>query len=182
MLGTTHLAGAAAAGLAVSTGLGLELPEVAVLAGGSLLTAKLPDVDRSENAGPNHRALPHSLLLAGGAVLAGTLVGASYLSSAAAPPAAEGLLASVEVAPELTARASALVEAGYASAAVAGLGTGYLSHLVLDALTPARIWLLFPGGSKVGYPLLARVGDAREALVRWALVILSGLLVLGVWG
>lgn len=45
-----------------------------------------------------------------------------------------------------------------------GFALGYLSHLLLDALTVKGIWLASPGGRRLAFPLV-REGRVPEPLV-----------------
>jgi membrane-bound metal-dependent hydrolase YbcI (DUF457 family) len=112
----------------------------------------LPDVDRGTHGGRapwNHRGLPHSLLLAGGVwVLIAALAVALYGLDAPA--------AAYESGERARERPSAL--AGFLAL---GGASGYLSHLLLDSLTPKRVWLLLPGGRRVGWGGI-RAGSSRE--------------------
>lgn len=68
MLGRSHVIGAAAIGVAAAAATGHSPGEAVIVGAAATVTAKLPDVDRLVNKGPNHRSLTHSLVIAGGGV------------------------------------------------------------------------------------------------------------------
>ncbi len=86
MLGRSHVIGAAAVGVAAAAITGHAPAEAVAVGVAATVTAKLPDVDRIVNSGPNHRSITHSVLLAGGLVVALAFFasqGAGALASAA---------------------------------------------------------------------------------------------------
>lgn len=137
MLGKTHVIGAAAAGAGTAAAMGLSAGHAAAMAGGAAVTAKLPDIDRMINSGPNHRSLTHSMILAGGGVLA-----LAYYFCSLLPATLMGMGFIVPV-------------------VVWGLAIGYVSHLVLDSCTSKKVPLFLPGGMKFGIGLV-KTGTATE--------------------
>lgn len=157
MNGPTHMVGAAAAGVGVAAATGAGVPETAALVAGALLADRVPDQDRHISSGPNHRSLTHSLLFAGGlAVVVGVFIGT--VSTTTDP----GLRAAV-------------------AAFGLGIPAGYLAHLLLDSLTPKRVWLLLPGGPRFGAGFID-TGGIGEGLVFVALCVLGGGTLLSVVG
>ncbi len=145
LTGKTHLVGA----LLASTVLSFGLDPVGTMAfvATAAIGCKVPDLDRVINSGPSHRSLPHSLGIAGGAVVA------LALFAAALPDANTFLITS-------------------------GFAVGYLSHLLLDALTPSKIPLLLPGGPRFGIGIIP-TGSLREGACFFLLtLLLVGVLVL----
>ncbi len=131
MLGKTHVIGGIATGAATGAAFGLPIGHTVAMAAASGITAKLPDVDRLINKGPNHRSLTHSLVIAGG----GFLALAYYLCS---------------ILP------STLLGMGFIVPVIIwGLAIGYVSHLLLDSFTCKKIPLLFPRGAKFGGGLIS---------------------------
>lgn len=169
MMGPTHIVGGAAAGLGVAYASGLGAEAATALTVGAVATAKLPDIDGKINPSPQHRSLPHSLLLGGGAAVVVALV----LWQALASGAADGIIAG---------------SAGYVSAAtlqfvVAGGVAGYLAHLFLDAMTSAGIWLLMPKGKRLGLPkkYAIRTDSPKEYAFCGVLILAAIALGLGVF-
>lgn len=142
--------GAAAIGVAVAAATGHSPVEAAAVGAAAVVTAKLPDVDRLVNDGPNHRSLPHSLIIAGGLVVALAV----YASTR--PEVAEAGILGMRL----------------GSAVVLGLAVGYLSHLALDAITTAGIPLFLPGGPRLSLGLV-RTGKLGEQVVVWILVAVA---------
>lgn len=154
MTGRTHLLAGAAAGAAFLSLRGAGAPDpggAAAALGAACLGALLPDIDHpgsllSRGAGPAG-AVPGLFLRHRGPThsLAAALAawaGASWLCAARGLPAAAALAALL----------------------------GYLSHLLLDALTPGGVPLLWPlSGRRAGLPLV-RVGSALEGLARLAIL------------
>jgi membrane-bound metal-dependent hydrolase YbcI (DUF457 family) len=149
----THLTGAGVAGLAAGAAWGLGPAQTLVLFAAALPVASLPDKDRLLNPGRDHRSWPHSIILGGG----GILIAAYYLSRW-------------------------LVEEHVPLLALApyGVAAGYLSHLMLDALTGAGVWVLAPGGPRVRLASI-ELGGPGEDLVRGSLWAAGGLIVLYAW-
>ena len=142
----THMVGAAAAGAGLAALTGAGLTETLALVGGALAADRIPDQDRFFDDSPKHRSMTHSLVLGGGAAVAAALLLQAFAASVA-------------------------VEPGFAAAMTAfglGLPAGYLAHLLLDSLTPERIWLLLPGGPRFG-PGFMEVGSIGEGVVFLAL-------------
>lgn len=156
MLGRTHVIGAAAVGAATGAAAGLSPAETIALAAGAAVTAKLPDVDRIINSGPNHRSLTHSVVLAGGLVVALAFAVTAGLSGET-------------------------VEDALIAAAVWGGAVGYLSHLALDSMTAKSIPLLWPGGPMFSLGSIV-TGKIAERLVLWLLVAVCGAVVLASYG
>jgi len=60
----------------------------------------------------------------------------------------------------------------------AGFAAGYLSHLLLDALTPSRVPLLLPGGPRFGLGVIP-TGSLREGILCFLMTfLLAAVLVL----
>lgn len=185
MLGPTHANGAIAAAVVVSAAVGLDPLQAITFTVTSAVAAYLPDKDRLVDSGPNHRSLTHSFAFG---------LGISYVLVAYVRPRV------VEIGPALGSRLGdrlgelpvlgALVggtfASGFASAAgewvaslvlIAALGAalGYLSHLLLDALTPAGVWILLPGGPRLCLPVVRKVGNATESLINRGFQVVTAL-------
>lgn len=158
MLGRTHVIGGAAIGAATGAAVGLSPVETVALAAGAAVTAKLPDVDRVVNKGPNHRSLTHSVVFAGGLVVA-----LAFAVTAGGYIAADGL------------------EGALIAAAVWGLAVGYVSHLLLDSMTDKSVPLLWPGGPLFSLGSVA-TGKFGERLVLWLLLVVCAAVVVAVYG
>lgn len=171
MNGPTHHAGAILAGVGASVALGLDPAGAIALTAGSAAAAMAPDVDRRSNPGPNHRALPHSLIFAGGGVTVLAVLASLYLSSTAGH----------ELLAPLAQAQTTLLTPGNLSLVPLGVAAGYLSHLLLDSMTPARIFLLHPGGRRIGLGRV-KVGGGVEHLMRIGLVLGALALFLGSYG
>jgi membrane-bound metal-dependent hydrolase YbcI (DUF457 family) len=172
MMGPTHFAGGALAGLAVSYGIGLGLEQAAALTAGAIATSKLPDIDAEVKRGPDHRSFPHSLVIGGGvALMVALVVWGTVLTGAA-----NGLIYAL---PD-----SAPVSAATLNLAVAGGVLGYFTHLLLDAMTRSGIWLLMPKGKALRLPkrYSVRIGGVGEWLVSGVMVVCALMLGLAVFG
>lgn len=130
-----------------------------------------PDVDRSNGRGPNHRDLPHSLLYAGGGVLVLAIIVSLWIGGGGAN----------ELLAPLGAAQTTLLTPQNLSLVPLGVAAGYLSHLLLDSMTPARIFLSRPGGRRVG-PGSVKTGGSVEHLLRAVLVLGAAAVFLGVYG
>lgn len=150
MLGRSHVIGAAAIGVGAAALTGHAPAEAVAVGAAATVTAKLPDLDRIVNDGPNHRSLTHSVVLAGGLVVVLAFI------------LAQGMGA-------------------LGSAVVFGLAAGYLSHLLLDAMTPKSIPLLWPGGPLFSLGSIA-TGKLGERVVVWCLVTGAVVVALGAYG
>lgn len=131
MLGRTHMAGGAVAGLLAAKALGYTGNTEVAMVGVAALAALLPDIDTPDsiighiiapvsvllNTVVGHRKLTHSLLAA---VLAGAA--ASYIPGSSLP---------------------------YVAAVMAG----YLSHLLLDFLNPQGVPFFYPYPRRYCLPL-----------------------------
>ncbi len=146
MLGKTHVIGAVATGAATGAAFGLPISHTVAMAGASAVTAKLPDLDRLVNKGPNHRSLTHSAMMAGGGV-----AGLAYYVCSRLP---DSLLGWGFIVP----------------AVVWGLAVGYLSHLILDSFTSKKVPLLFPGGARVGMGVVKTGTTGESAFLALAIV------------
>ncbi len=159
-----YLTGGTLAALVVSAAGGLGFEQAAALTVGSVAASRLPDVDARIIRGSGHRHLPHSLAFGGGgAVLVGLILVVWLRASAAG---------------------SGWLNPGTLSAAVVGATLGYLVHLALDAATKSGIWLVMPGGTRVGLPraYAVRTGSLAELGVAAAMVALCLALGLAVFG
>lgn len=149
MNGSTHLMAGLCAGLTISTAMGLDLlpaAGVALLAGAASL---LPDIDH-----PRSRAA-RKLGPARGAP--GWLLGH------------RGVTHSLLALAALAGVCWLLLPMPAASAVAAGYG----SHLLLDALTPRGVPLLWPLGTRLRTPLTARSGGIVDLLLLWGLGLLG---------
>ena len=163
MNGPTHQAGALLAAGLYAQAAGLSPALTFVTAAGAYLAARRPDMDAApESEDPkrryDHRGYPHSLLFAGGGVLtlalwAVAIFGYPPRDLAEGLPLAEALVSLSEGPP-----------APLAGALAVGFALGYLSHLLLDALTVKGIWLMSPGGCRLAFPLV-KEGRVPEPLV-----------------
>lgn len=166
VLGPTHVNGALAAGAVSAAVWGLDPLQLTTIAAASSLAAGLPDEDRVVNDGPNHRSLTHSVAFA--AVVAAFLL--AYVSPRIPDigPAVGSKLVELPLAGGLLGEANAGSIGEYLAALMLigaiGLAIGYFSHLLLDALTPAGVWILLPGGPRFSLPLVSKVGNATEDL------------------
>lgn len=137
MLGRSHVIGAAACGVAAAAITGHAPEEAVVVGGAAILTAKLPDVDRVINSGPNHRSLTHSVVLAGGLVVALAFVlsqGAGPLASAVLFGLAVGYLSHLAL-DAMTAASVPLLWFGGPRLSLGSIATGKLGERVV-------VWLL----------------------------------------
>lgn len=139
----THVLGAVAASIAVSQLLGFDLAHTAVVVGTAVAGGKAPDLDRHIDDGPDHRSITHSVVFGGGGVvvLAAVVFAAAHIS---ATP--------------------------YLGAGAIGVAAGYLSHLLLDSLTPARVFVAGSGGRRIG-PGLIKTGGLGEMGVMATLAV-----------
>ncbi|MDP9474357.1 MAG: metal-dependent hydrolase [Actinomycetota bacterium] len=163
MNGATHQAGALLAAGLYAQAVGLSPALTAVTAAGAFVAARGPDVDSSpESEDPkrryDHRGYPHSLVFAGGGVLALALWAVALLGYPASDLARDLPLSAALVA------VSEGPPAPLAGVVAVSFALGYLSHLLLDALTVKGIWLLSPGGRRLAFPLV-RQGRVPEPLV-----------------
>lgn len=137
MLGRSHVIGAAACGVAAAAVTGASPEEAVVVGVAATFTAKLPDVDRIVNDGPNHRSLTHSVVLAGGLVVALAFffsAGAGVLMSAAILGLALGYLSHLAL-DAMTTASVPLLWPGGPRFSLGGLATGKLGERVV-------VWLL----------------------------------------
>ena len=171
MLGKTHVTGALAAGAAGAALLGVDPVQATVMGSTSALAAGLPDEDRVLDDGPGHRSITHSVAFAAGVAFVFLSYLGPRLSSLEAVfangisglPVLGGLAG-----PEVASSAGAVLGAWFAETVLAGAvgaGIGYVSHLALDALTPAGVWVLLPGGPRISLPVVSKVGNATEKLI-----------------
>ena len=58
----------------------------------------------------------------------------------------------------------------------AAVGIGWLVHVAGDALTTGGVPVLWPWRRRVSWPLLARTGSAREAILGVALLVVLAVL------
>ena len=178
MMGKTHVTGAIAAGTTGAALAQLDPVEACALTATSAVAAGLPDEDRVLDDSPNHRSLTHSLSFAVVLFLAFLVylrprmadLGPQFAQEAAGLPFIPFI--GGFGGEELAAGVGSYL-AGLLFIAVAGLGLGYLSHLLLDALTPAGIWLVLPGGPRLRVPVISKVGDAREAVAERLLAVVA---------
>lgn len=173
----THVAGALALGVGISAAAGLNPAQAAVFTGAGALAAGAPDGDRVLDDSRNHRSMTHSVA---------TVAGLAALALVYLRPATERLAALMSDA--WTSRLSSVAEAPLIGPAVvgqaplvgawlAGLGwlavlgalVGYASHLALDAMTPAGVWLFLPGGPRLRFVVVDKVGNHTELALRAAL-------------
>lgn len=148
MMGPTHELGGFTAGLGAAALLTAEgqVAEGAVLATASVLTSRVPDVDLALGGGPDHRSMTHSLVFAGGALIAG----AYFLLTALGINVLAAFTGGGIRAPGASGEAILGIPLTVHAALVMGLVVGYLSHLLLDSMTPKGIFLLTPDGPRVG--------------------------------
>lgn len=163
MNGPTHQAGALLAAGLYAQAAGLSPALTVVTAAGAFFAARRPDMDSSpECEDPkkryDHRGYPHSLLFAGGSVCLLALW-AVALFGHPAPDLAQGLPL-----PEALVALSEEPSAPLVGLAAVGFALGYLSHLLLDALTTKGIWLARPGGRRLAFALVEE-GRVPEPLV-----------------
>lgn len=166
MNGPTHVVGGALAGLSVSAVSGVGAEAAAALTVGAVATSKLPDLDRYIDRSPNHRSLPHSLILGGGSFMMAALIALVLLTSGAFDEQLYSVFTGQIVTPVTL------------HFALIGAVAGYLVHLGLDCLTSAGIWLLLPGGKRVGLPKKSAVrsgGAVEHAIAACMLVACLGL-------
>lgn len=169
MNGPAHLGAALFAAAAAAWALGAPVAAAPALALGAAATAKLPDIDREVNSGPNHRSVTHSAVIAGLPALATGLFAGNLVS--ALMPAVLGDV------PVVGALAAELLRYLLVGAAV-----GYLSHLLLDALTPKRIPLLVGGSPRFGFPLVnSKRYPFLEPLAALSLTVAAALVGINLW-
>lgn len=149
MMGPTHELGGFTAGLGAAALLTSEgqVAEGAVLATASVLTSRLPDVDLALGGGPDHRSMTHSLAFAGVPLVVGAFLLLSALGLDVTGSLSGGGIAAVGGG---SGEAILGIPLTVHAALVMGLVVGYLSHLVLDSLTPKGIFLLTPDGPRIG--------------------------------
>lgn len=176
MTGATHQAGALLAAGLYAQAIGLSPALTVASAAGAFVAAPLPDIDSSRD--PNdprrfdHRRLPHSIVFAGGGVLLIALLAVAAFGYPSAELGEDRSLSS----------ALLLLYQGAPGELVAvvavGGALGYLSHLFLDSLTTKGVWLLWPGGRRLGFPLVKQGGLPEPlVLVGIALALLPTLVV-----
>lgn len=166
MNGPTHVVGGALAGLSVSAVSGAGVQAAAAITVGAVATSKLPDLDRYVDRSPQHRSLPHSLILGGGGFMVAALVAMGLLASGGFDEQLYSLFSGNIVTP-VTLRF-----------AVIGAVAGYLAHLGLDCLTSSGIWLLWPKDKRVGLPKKSAIrtsGVVEHAIAGCMLVACLGL-------
>lgn len=165
MMGHTHVLGGAVAGLAVSYGAGLGFEGAAALTIGAIATSKLPDVDARVIRGPDHRSVPHTVVLGGGFAVVAALVAYVWLSANAS---------STSLGP---------LGPGTVALLAPGAAIGYLTHLALDASTKSGIWLLLPKDKRVGLPrkYAVRTGSPTELLISGGMALMTLVLAVAVF-
>lgn len=162
MTGATHQAGALLAAGFYAQALGFSPALTVVTAAGAFAAACLPDTGYDPEAGDpgryEHRGLPHSLVLAGGLVCLAALVAVALFGYPALDAGGDGPLVQAVVS------LSGSDPEGLVAVAAVGAALGYVSHLLLDGLTTKGIWLMSPGGRRIGAPLVKK-GRVPEPLV-----------------
>ena len=163
MTGATHEAGALLAAGLYAQAADLSPALTVVTAAGAFFAARRPDMDSAPGsedpkARYDHRGYPHSLVFAGGGVLVLALWAVAIFGHPA-PDLARGLPL-----PEALVALSEGPPAPLVGVAAVGFALGYLSHLLLDALTTKGIWLSSPGGRRLAFPLV-KEGRVPEPLV-----------------
>lgn len=158
--------GGAAAGLAAAALAGLSFPEALTMSAAAVCASKLPDVDLKWSKGPNHRSFTHSLIL-GAVLLAASIFSKGWLDGIS--PSGGGLPEDLQ-----------WLAAAPGTFAV-GAGVGYLSHLVLDAMTPKGIPLVLPRGPELHLAYVP-TGTFRETRVSVFLVLAAAALLAEAWG
>ena len=153
----THMIGAAATAVTVAAATELGLVETGILVAGALVADRIPDQDRHLDNSYDHRSVTHSMLVAGGLVVLAALWTVGNFGFAG-----QNLQALADDPGPLVGVFSV------------GAATGYLTHLVLDSMTPKRVWLLLPGGPKFGLILVGRTGGLGEWVVFFGLAALFG--------
>lgn len=172
MNGPTHVVGGALAGLTVAAVSGTGIEASAAITAAAVATSKLPDLDRYIDKSPQHRSLPHSLILGGGGVLVAALIALGVLASGTASEQIYSMFSGHIVTPITL------------HFAVIGAVSGYFAHLGLDAMTTSGIWLLWPKGKRIGLPTKKAVksGGTRERAIAGLMIVCCiglGLLVFG---
>lgn len=158
MNGPTHKLGAAAAAVLVAGYVGATGVQAGVLAASAVAGCLLPDADGHYKRGFGGRSATHSVVLG--------VVGATVLLTMVPYEALAGDLAP----------AARLLTLGFV--------VGWLSHLVLDALTLERVPLLWPGvGPQIGVGLTSveRNATPTEWIVRVALLVTIAYIVAAIW-
>ena len=154
MLAFTHIAAGCASSLLVSGALNAQPSQAILVLGGGILGSMMPDIDHPQSAF-GKRVLPLSIPIA-------TLFGHRGIT--------HSLLA--------VAGMSWLIwwslhhlqwHQGYAVPVVAGVATGYLSHLAGDWLTNSGVPLLWPSSRRFVSPLRLCTGDLREYLLAFVM-------------
>lgn len=151
MVGHTHIVGAGAVALGCGVWSGATIEQTALLTISSMLVAHVPDMDQSMARGPHHRGILHSVVL--GVLLFGAVYFFSYELRSHSPW----------------------------NWIVYGAMIGYLSHLLLDSLTPAGIPLLLRHGPTVGLRMIS-TGSLGDRLLGVAFLIADVALVLHLLG
>lgn len=171
MTGATHQAGALLAAGLYGGAVGLSPALVALTAAGAFATATLPDrldprptLDPHDRRRYDHRRWAHSVLFGAVACLLALFV----IFRFGHPPLTFGEDHLLPVALSLLLQDNL---GHVVSATTVGATLGYLSHLLLDALTTKGIWLTRPQGRRVGVALV-RHGRLPEPLVLIALTLL----------
>lgn len=148
---------------------GLPVEQAAALTAGAIAAATAPDVDAKFSfLHPlrhkyDHRSLPHSLLFGGGGIVVLALIAYLWIS---------GLPANA-IAPETL--GLAVFAPGTLALLAPGAAVGYLSHLILDAMTVKGIWLGMPRGKRIGLPKkkAIRTGGLAELGLWFVMVVLT---------
>jgi membrane-bound metal-dependent hydrolase YbcI (DUF457 family) len=156
--GPTHKLGAAAAAVLVAGYMGAPGVQAGVLAASAVAGCLLPDADGHYKRGFGGRSATHSVALG--------IVGTAALLTMVPYETLAGDLAP----------AARLLALGFA--------VGWLSHLVLDALTLERVPLLWPGvGPQIGIGLTSveRSATPTEWLLRAALLVTILYVVAATW-
>ena len=154
MLAFTHIAAGCASSLLVSGALNAQPSQTILVLGGGILGSMMPDIDHPQSAF-GKRVLPLSIPIS-------TVFGHRGIT--------HSLLA--------VAGMSWLIwwslhhlhwHQGYAVPVVAGVATGYLSHLAGDWLTNSGVPLLWPSSRRFVSPLRLCTGDLREYLLAFGM-------------
>lgn len=166
MMGPTHIAGGALAGLAASALAGYGGEQAVAMTVGAVATSRLPDIDRKFNRGPKHRSITHSLVLGGAGAFLLMLAAMLWANTAAGARMLQQT--GGWITPELVERAAF------------GGWLGYMAHLALDAPTREGIWLLLPGGKRLRPPERQAVKTDGFAELVTGLALVGGCVMLGI--
>jgi len=154
MMAFTHIAAGSAAALLAADWLGASRPQTILLLAGGILGNLLPDIDHPTSSF-GRRVLPISLPLS-------LIFGHRGITHSLIAVAGMSWLAWYAV-------SQLAWNPGYSVPFVAGLATGYLSHLAGDWMTNSGVPLLWPSRRRFVAPIRLFTGDVLECLLAFGM-------------